>query len=146
MEYTSVADARDLPGLRLVLSMGAPGPWGEAAKSIFHVKAIPYVAVGQMPGMPNEELVEWTGHANAPTAILDSEKARTGWAEILFLAERIAPEPRLVPQDASDRALMFGLSHEICGEMGLGWCRRLESVAAGLARTPPDPIAKWLGD
>ena len=30
--------------------------------------------------------------------------------------------------------------------MGLGWCRRLESVAAGLARTPPDPIAKWLGD
>jgi glutathione S-transferase len=29
--------------------------------------------------------------------------------------------------------------------MGLGWCRRLEGVAAGLARTPPDPIAVWLG-
>jgi glutathione S-transferase len=29
--------------------------------------------------------------------------------------------------------------------MGLGWCRRLESVAAGLARTPPDPISVWLG-
>jgi glutathione S-transferase len=29
--------------------------------------------------------------------------------------------------------------------MGLGWCRRLELVAAGLARTPPDPMAAWLG-
>src|SRR5688572_24905446 len=125
MNYRSVAEARDLPGVRLVLSMGAPGPWGEAAKSIFHAKAIAYTPVGQMPGMPNEELVAWTGHANAPVAVLDDEKPRTGWTEILFLAERLSPEPRLIPQDAEERALMFGLCHEICGENGFGWSRRL---------------------
>jgi glutathione S-transferase len=125
MEYRTVAEARDLSGLRLVLSMGAPGPWGEAAKSIFHVKAVPYAAVGQLPGMANEELVAWTGHANAPVAMFESEKPRTGWSEILFLAERIAPEPRLVPEDAAERALLFGLCHEICGENGFGWSRRL---------------------
>jgi glutathione S-transferase len=140
MDYTSVAEARDLPGLRLVLSMGAPGPWGEAAKSIFHVKAIPYVAVGQMPGMPNEDLVEWTGHANAPTAILDGERPRTGWAEILFLAERMAPEPRLIPQDAAERALLFGLCHEICGENGFGWARRLMLLEPMLSPKVPEPF------
>jgi glutathione S-transferase len=124
MNYSSVAEARELPGLRLVLSMGAPGPWGEAAKSIFHVKGIPYVAVGQLPGMPNDELVEWTGSSNAPVAVFERERPRTGWAEILFLGERVAPEPRLIPDDAAERALMFGLCHEICGENGFGWMRR----------------------
>jgi glutathione S-transferase len=68
MNYRSVEEARDLPGLRLVLSMGAPGPWGEAAKSIFHVKAIPCVAVGQLPGMPNDEL---EAAAAAPKRVAD---------------------------------------------------------------------------
>jgi glutathione S-transferase len=35
-EYLSVAEAREQPGLRLVLSVGVPGPWGEAAKALFH--------------------------------------------------------------------------------------------------------------
>ncbi len=133
MNYRSVAEARDLSGLRLVLSMGVPGPWGEAAKSIFHVKGLAYAPVGQMAGMPNEELVEWTGHANAPIAVFDREAPRSGWAEILFLAERLAPEPRLIPDDAGDRALMFGLSHEICGEHGFGWSRRLMLIDGLLA-------------
>jgi glutathione S-transferase len=71
-------------------------------------------------------------------------RPRSGWAEILLLAERLAPRPRSAG-DPSPRAFCFGLAHEICGEMGLGWCRRLESVAAGMQRTPPDPIAVWLG-
>lgn len=125
-EYLEPAAARDLPGLRLVLTTGVPGPWGEAAKSIFHVKKIDYVPVRQDGGMANAELVAWTGRANAPQAVLDDEPARTGWAEILLLAERLAPAPRLVPTDPSDRALLFGLSHEICGEQGLGWMRRLQ--------------------
>lgn len=133
IDYLSVADARGRDGLRLVLSIGVPGPWGEAAKSIFHAKGIPFAAVAQVPGMPNEDLVEWTGHANAPVAVYDSETPRAGWAEILLLAERLAPEPRLVPVDAAERALMFGLSHEICGEQGLGWSRRLMMIDALLA-------------
>ena len=97
MEYRSVSEARDMPGLRLVLTAGVPGPWGEAAKSILHVKKIPYTAVAQLGGMENEDLVAWTGRANAPVAVYGSEAPRDGWAEILLLAERLAPEPRLVP-------------------------------------------------
>jgi glutathione S-transferase len=123
-EYLDPEAARDLPGLRLVLTTGVPGPWGEAAKSIFHVKKIDYVPVRQEGGMANEALEAWTGQTNAPQAVLDDEPARSGWAEILLLAERLAPEPKLIPNDPRDRALCFGLSHEICGEEGLGWTRR----------------------
>ena len=40
--YLSVEAAIPLTGLRLVLTRGVPGPWGEAAKAILHVKQIPY--------------------------------------------------------------------------------------------------------
>jgi glutathione S-transferase len=125
-EYLDPEAARDLPGLRLVLTTGVPGPWGEAAKSIFYVKKIDYARVRQDGGMANEALEAWTGQTNAPQAVFDDEPARSGWTEILLLAERLAPEPRLIPSDPRDRVLCFGLCHEICGEEGLGWMRRLQ--------------------
>lgn len=126
LNYIPAAQARDLPGLRLVLNAGVPGPWSEAAKALFHVKGIPFVAVPHIGGMPNEELVAWTGIANAPVAMLDDERPRAHWSEILLLAERLVPEPRLLPQDQALRVQVLGLSHEICGEDGLGWNRRLQ--------------------
>ena len=42
-EFVEVTEARTLSGLRLVLSLGVPGPWSEAAKGILYVKKIPYV-------------------------------------------------------------------------------------------------------
>src|SRR5262249_3989864 len=68
------------------------------------------------------------------------------WSEILLLAERLAPSPSLLPLDAADRALAFGLGHEICGESGLGWTRRLQMVHGGLngARGFPERVAKYL--
>ena len=48
--YLSVEEAISLKGLRLVLTRGVPGPWGEAAKAILHVKNIPYVRVAQTAG------------------------------------------------------------------------------------------------
>ncbi len=128
-DYLDPEAARDLPGLRLVLTTGVPGPWGEAAKSIFHVKKIDYIRVRQDGGMPNEALEAWTGQVNAPQAVLDDQPARSGWTEILLLAERMAPEPSLIPSDPRQRALCFGLSHEICSEDGLGWNRRLQLLA-----------------
>ena len=125
MDYKTVDEGRKASGLRLVLTMGVPGPWGEAAKGIFHVKGIPFVPVGQMPAVPNPELEKWTGCHNAPVAMYEDERPRSGWAEILLLAERLAPEPRLIPEDPLARAEMFGLAHEICGEDGFGWSRRL---------------------
>jgi glutathione S-transferase len=141
----SIAAARALPGLRLLVLQGVPSPWSQAAKAILRVKRIPYTLVHRSPDDAPGALETWTGQASFPAAMYDAERPRTGWAEILHLAERLAPEPALVPADPERRAFLFGVAHELCGEMGLGWCRRLELVAAGLARTPPDPIAVWLG-
>jgi len=142
----SLSDARALPGLRLVVIQGVPSPWSQAAKAILRVKGIDYTLVHRLPSDPKGALEEWTGQSSFPAAMYEDERPRTGWAEILLLAERLAPAPPLVPSDPEQRAFFFGLCHEVCGEMGLGWCRRLESVSAGLARTPPDPIAVWLGN
>jgi glutathione S-transferase len=124
VEYKTVAEAKDLSGLRLALTVGGPAPWSMSAKSILHVKKIPYVPVAQQGGQANEELVAWTGHRNAPVAMYNNEPARTGWYEILLLAERLAPAPALLPQNVEDRALMIGLSNELCGEEGLIWQSR----------------------
>lgn len=139
-------EARDMPGLRLVLLKGIPSPWSQAARGIFHVKKLDYTLVHRMDDDPPELLRKWTGQESFPVAAYESEAPRSGWAEILFLAERLAPEPSLIPADAETRVLFFGLCREICGEMGLGWCRRLQSVHRGMQTDPPDPIARYLGD
>jgi glutathione S-transferase len=137
--------ARRLPGLRLIALQGVPSPWSQGAKAILHVKGIPYTLVHRTKEDAPDALETWTGQASFPAAMFEDERPRSGWAEILLLAERLAPKPALVPAEPAQRAFCFGVAHEICGEMGLGWCRRLEMVSAGLARTPSDPIAEWLG-
>lgn len=124
-DFISVAEARSTPGLRLVVTKDVPNPWGEAAKSIFHVKRIAHARVAQIPTQANEELVAWTGQNSGPIAIWNDEPPRSGWVELLMLAERLAPEPRLIPRDERERALMFGMAHELCSEDGYGWNRRL---------------------
>ena len=100
IDCVPIEAAKRTSGLRLVLSAIPGPPWTEAAKAVFHVKRIPYAPVAQQP--------------------VENEKPRAAWTEILFLAERLAPEPSLIPQDPEDRVRMFGLAHEICGEDGLG--------------------------
>src|SRR3546814_9894975 len=58
-------------------------------------------------------------------AMLDEDRPRAHWSEVLSLAEQLAAEPRLIPADQDERTLMFGLCHEICGDDGLGWNARL---------------------
>jgi glutathione S-transferase len=128
MEYIPPKKAQEMPGMRLALTAGVPGPWSESAKSIFRVKGIDFVPVLQQGNQPNEDLVAWTGHRNAPVAVWQDEAPRAGWAEILVLAERLSQTPMLTPHDATNRTLMFGLSNEICGEGGLGWARRIMMV------------------
>jgi hypothetical protein len=133
MKYFSVAEARNLPGLRLVLTAHMPGPWGEAAKAILSVRKIQYVAVEQRAMEKNEDLFAWTGMRNAPIAVLDEDPPQSTWHEILLLAERIGSGPSLVP---IERALMMGFSTEICGPDGFGWSRRLELMGRGTTRNP----------
>ena len=129
-EYTSVEDAIARRGLRMVVVGNVPSPWGEAAKGILHIKGIPWTAVRL--AYDSEAMKQWAGQTSGPVAMYEDERPRAGWAEILLLAERLAPNPPLLPQDAAQRALVFGLSHEIVGEAGLGWTRRLQLVHAGL--------------
>jgi len=141
MQYLSVEEGVAQAGLRLVLTRGVPGPWGELAKAILHVKRLPYAAVAQEAGSNDEALVRWTGAANAPTAVWNDEPARSDRNGILFLAERLAPEPSLLPKDARERALCLGLCDAIAGEWGFGWCRRLMMVALMMkAPTLPPPL------
>ena len=138
MHYLTVDEAIALPGLRLVLTRGVPGPWGELAKAIFHVKRLPYAAVAQEAGSEDAKLIRWTGAANAPTAVWNDETARSDRNGILFLAERLAPEPPLLPRGARERALCLGLADAIAGEAGFGWCRRL-MMLEGMMRAPSLP-------
>jgi glutathione S-transferase len=133
MKYLSVAEARKMSGLRLALSAHFPAPWGEAAKAVFSLRKVPFVPVGQVVFDANEELVAWTGIRNAPVAIYDDEPALAGWLEILHLAERLGSGPSLLPADYTERALVLGLSCEICSPGGFGWARRLTMMANSTA-------------
>ncbi|RVQ64608.1 hypothetical protein EKN06_15305 [Croceicoccus ponticola] len=130
MEYLSVADARTRSGLRLVLTAGVPGPWGEAAKAVFAARNVSYLPVEQQAMQPNEELRDWTGHRNAPIACLDEEPPLTDWLDIVLLSERLGSGPSLLPDGEADRALSLGLAMAIAGPDGLGWHRRIEMTVA----------------
>lgn len=125
MDYVGAAQAREMPGLRLILHAGVPAPWSEAAKSVLKVKGVDFVPVVCDALGDKTAQQQWTGHPNAPVAVYDSEPPRAGWAEILMLAERLKPEPALVPDEMAARADVMGLSTLICGEQGFGWVRRL---------------------
>lgn len=143
LEYIAVPDAVGLPGLRVVLSPGFPGPWSVAARMILDIKGIRYLPVAQSIACEDKVLREWTGQESAPVAMLDRERGRSRWDEILLLAERLQPQPSLVPEDERMRWEMFGLSSAICGEDGLGWNFRLYKMAAwedALAGKSSEPI------
>jgi glutathione S-transferase len=132
MDYLSVEDARSRSGLRLVLTAGVPGPWGEAAKAVFAARNVPYLPVHQQAMQPNEELLAWTGHRNAPIACLDEEPPLAGWLDMVLLAERLGSGPSLLPKEEGDRALCLGFATAIAGPDGLGWYRRIQMTAAML--------------
>ena len=130
-EYVGVEQAMQRPGLRMVVVGGVPSPWGEAAKGIFHVKGLDWCAVRL--DYASEALKQWTGgRRDAPVVLVEGEPPRHAWDQILLLAERLAPQPALLPGDPAERAWAMGLAHEICGEGGLAWTRRLQLVEAGL--------------
>ena len=143
MDYCSVEEARTRKGLRLVLTAGGPGPWGEAAKGFFFVKKIEFTPVQQDAGQENRALLEWTGQTLAPVAIFDDEPPVSSFSDILWLAERLAPEPRLIPEDLRLRTEMFGLLREVSGQHGLAWSKRLVMLAGNLERQSPGPARDW---
>jgi glutathione S-transferase len=142
VQYVEVEQAIAMPGLRVVLSPGVPGPWSEAAKGILHVKKLQYVKVRQNVGGENVPLLKWTAQTTAPVFIYNDERPRSTWIDQLYLAERLGPEPPLIPAGIEQRMQMFGLSNELCGENGFGWSRRLMMLHATLSNPETNEAAK----
>jgi glutathione S-transferase len=146
MEYISIEEAINAPGLRLVLSAGVPGPWGEAAKAILAYKQLPFTPVYQQGGGENAALREWTGQTSAPVAVYENLPPACHWFDLLMLAERLAPQRPLVPLDCAQRIEVLGLSALIAGMDGFGWHRRLQMLAPMLTMAEPPEMIVRLGD
>ena len=129
-DYVDLETAKRTQSLRMAVVRNVPSPWGESAKGILHVKAVNWHAVSHVPGNP--ELSDWTGRDKAPVLVTKDGVRKSGWAEILLYAEAVAPTPSLIPADPQERMVMFGLAHELMGEGGLCWCRRLQFVHRGM--------------
>lgn len=143
MEYTDINQTIQADGLRIVLVRGMPSPWGQAAKAMMEYKELSYTAGPQQGGGTNEELVAWSGVNSAPVVAWNDEAPLNRWLDILLLLERLNREKPLVPQDPSTRVQFFGIAHEICGELGFGWNRRLGMIHAGMK---PGEAPKGLGE
>ncbi|HEY6477369.1 MAG TPA: hypothetical protein VI456_12365, partial [Polyangia bacterium] len=146
MRFVELEEAREAKGLRVVIATNVPSPWSQAALGLLDMKRLDYLAVRFRRS--DEEIKRWTGARNAPAVMLDDEPPRTGWAEIVMLTERLGGAISLVPDDDERRLRMFGLSHEILGEGGLGWSVRLlltqASFATGGREGWPTPVAEYL--
>jgi glutathione S-transferase len=144
-DWITLEEARNRPGLRLVLTAGVPGPWGESAKNLLHAKGLDYARAPQIPGESEDALRAWTAQTSAPILVYEDERPRSSWVEILYQVERLGPEPRLIPEDPEDRVRMLGLCHEVCGDQGFGWQRRLMLLHPMLSSGAGTGVPELLG-
>ena len=138
MKYTSIDDAVNANGLRLVIVKDMPSAWGVAAKAMIDYKGLDYLLAHQIPMSENPELLAWSGTNSGPVAAWNNESPINRWDDILFLIERLAPQKPLLPKAAAARIQVLGISHEICGELGFGWNRRLDMMRPPEGQPPSD--------
>lgn len=143
-KYVTPGEAIAHGGLRLVLVRGAPSPWGLAAKAIFELKGLDYVAAPLELAGANEEIVAWSGQNSAPVVAWRDEPPIHRWQDILLLAERLAPTPAMIPADPLQRVLMWGFANELAGEQGIGWNRRLQGFARARNSGKANPVSETL--
>lgn len=148
MKYENIEKIKNADGLRIVIVKGMPSPWSQAARAIFNYKGLDYLVGPQVPGDANPELVEWSGHNSGPVVAFDSEPPIHRWLDILLLSERLAPEPSVFPKDLEERVSVVGLSHEVSGDLGIGWWSRVAMFHPAMsAPERPDALlsmaAKW---
>jgi hypothetical protein len=129
----------------MVLIKGMPSPWDQAAKAMFDLKGLDYVAAPWILGEANEDVVAWGGEASAPIVAWANERPIHCWLYILYLAERLAPAPQLIPEEPRESALMVGFAHEICGVNGIGWNRRLQGFAPAYTSGQLPDIIRRMG-
>ena len=143
MEFIDIGTLRNMSGLRLVIVRDTPSPWSQAAKALIEYKGLDYAIGSQIIGGDNTELVDWTHQNSGPVVAWNDERPRSHWLEILNLLERIAPDKPLLPADTMTRAMVLGLSREICDELGVGWNLRLRLFKPAMdSGEPPEPIQR----
>lgn len=146
MDYVDINQAIEADGLRIILVQGFPSPWGQAAKAMMEYKGLNYTVGPQEAFGENLELVAWSGVNSGPVVAWNDEQPVNRWNDILLLLERLAPKNPLVPENSIERIRLFGMSHEICGELGFGWNRRLDMFRpASPADQPPAAVVSKYG-
>jgi glutathione S-transferase len=141
MRYVDINEAIKADGLRIVIVKAMPSAWGVAAKAMMEFKSLDFLCAHQNPMSDNPELLAWSGTNSAPVVAWKDEPPINRWDDILLLLERLAPEPRLVPENPAGRIEVFGIGHEICGELGFGWNRRIDMMRPA-AGEEPGPFAQ----
>ena len=143
MRYVDLETAKSARGIRVVSSAIVPSPWSEAAKALFTLAKVPFVAVRAVPRDP--AIAAWTAAHNVPVVFHDDDPPRTVWSQILALAARLGD---VLPRGLRERAATTGLIHEIAGEDGLGWNARLMMIHTSFTtngeRGFAVPAAKYL--
>ena len=143
MDYLSVEEAVEAQGLRVVLTAGVPGPWGESIKALLVHKGVQFTPVAQVGGGANEALAEWTGQTSAPVLVLDDLPPVSHWLDQLHFVERLHDDNPLLPQDVAARSHAIGLSALIAGVDGIGWNRRLQLFEPSFALDePPEQVQR----
>lgn len=129
--WLTLEQALAAPGLRVApVRAGLPSPWSEFVRACFHVKQIPHSLVDARDAERGLAPVKTlTGQESLPVVFWNDERPRSNWLEQLMLAERIAPQPRLLPEDPLERAKVVGLVAELCSDAGFGWHRRVMMIA-----------------
>jgi glutathione S-transferase len=136
MHYIELAEAGNQSGLKLVLTKGVPGPWGELIKAILAIKGVSYTAVAQYPGKSDKELYDLSGQTSAPV-MFDDEVCITDLKEIILTIENKYPLPQLLPADKKELSSIMQLIDLIAGNDGFAWNRRLMMFAPLVELDPP---------
>ena len=144
MDYMSVAQAIEAPGLRVVLSTSVPGPWGEAIKAMLAFKQLEYQPVAQEGGGENPELRAWTGQTSAPVLVSDDLPPVCHWLDQVMLLERLRLQPQLLPSDCERRGSAIGLCALMAGVEGFGWQRRLLMLEPMMKMDPVPELSQRL--
>ena len=84
-----------------------PSPWQEAAKGVFHVKGLECQYGAQAESDMENAIADWAGDSSIPVVAYRNEKLRTGWVEILMLAERPPPSPPSTTSPSTPHSTAF---------------------------------------
>jgi hypothetical protein len=108
-EYIDVERARALPGCGSCSPRRVPGR-GARREGRLPRKKIAFARVAQAAGADNDEICSrGPGTATRRSRCTRTSRARTSWAEILWLAERLSPSLARA-RDPEDRVLLLRIA------------------------------------